>query len=122
MSKKINHDYDQNIIAALRKLPIPLKSFDGHEIYFDKDKRGETIYEHIADKKHHLFIVDIQRIPIILNDKTSLKPDRNGKRYRNYIGRRGKKNERMKYIRICTEIQKGKKESIITIYPVKKKD
>ena len=121
MPKKTK-EYDQNIIAALKKLHIPLKTFDGHEIYFDVDKRDETIYEHISDKKHHLFVVDIQRIPLILKDSLSLKPDRNGKRYRNYIGRRGKKNERLKYIRICTEIHKNKKESVVTIYPVKKND
>ena len=121
MTKKIK-EYDQNIITALRKLPVPLKTFDNHEIYFDVDKREENIFDHIADKKHHLFVVDILRIPLILKDPSSLKPDRNGKRFRNYIGRRGKKNERLKYIMICTEIRKGKKESVVTIYPVKNKD
>ena len=121
MSKK-NIEYDQNIINALKSLPIPLKTFDGHEVLFTTDKRNETIFEHIANKKHHLHVADISMIPSILNDKKCLKNDRNGHHYRSYIGRRKKKNERLKHLKIATQIIKGGKEIIITIYPVKNSD
>jgi hypothetical protein len=111
--------YDQKIIAALKALPVPLMSFDGHKILFNLNKRKETIFEHIAKKTHHIYIVDVKNIPSILNNALSLKNDRKGKRYRTYIGRRGKKNERLKYLKIVTEITKNGTETIITIYPVK---
>lgn len=37
MSRKIK-GFDQNIILALKKLPIPLKTAKGKEVYFDMDK------------------------------------------------------------------------------------
>ena len=80
-----NKEYDQHIIAALKMLPIPLKTFDGHDVFFDKDKRGETIYEHIANKKHHLHVKDINVIPTILHHKNCVKNDRAGHKYRTYI-------------------------------------
>ncbi|MBO7614518.1 MAG: hypothetical protein J6T15_02305 [Bacilli bacterium] len=107
-----NKEYDQNIINALKMLPIPLKTFNNHIIKFDLDKRYETIFEHIAS--------DIQIIPLILKNKSSLKSDKNSKKYRNYIGKRVKKNERFKYIKIVTIKNKHQTESIITIMLVKK--
>ena len=86
-----NKDYDQNIIDALKKLPVPLKTFDGHNVLFDEDKRKETIYEHIAIKSHHLHVVDILVVPRILLNKNCLKNDKNGVKFRNYVGIRGKK-------------------------------
>ena len=121
MSKK-NTEYDQNIVNALKALPTPLKTFDGHEVIFITNKRNETIFEHIANKKHHLHVVDVNTIPSILNDKKCLKNDRNGHRYRLYIGKRKKKNERLKYLKITTQIVKDNKEIVITIYPVKNSD
>lgn len=118
MRKKIK-EYDQNIIAALKKLKLPLHTFDGHEVYFDINVCGEDVYHHISDKKHHLHVVDINAIPFILKDKKSIRNDRNGKKYRTYIGRRGKTKEKTKYIKIVTLLHKNKKESIYTIYLIK---
>ena len=115
-----NNEYDQNIINALKSLPSPLRTFDGHIVKFDLDKRYETIYEHIANKKHRLHISDIKLIPVILKDKSFLKSDKNSKKYRNYIGRRTKKNERLKYLKIVTIKNKDKTESVITIMLIKK--
>ena len=42
-------EYDKHIIEELEKLPIPLKSFDGHDVLFDENKRDETIFEHISN-------------------------------------------------------------------------
>ena len=114
-----NREYDQNIISALKSLPTPLKTFDRHDVLFDIDKREETIYEHISNKIHHLHVADVNVIPIILANKASLKKDRSGKRFRTYIGERGKKKEKPKYLKIVTLLGKNKKESIYSIYLVK---
>ena len=119
MRNNKNIEYDQHIITALKLLPVPLKTFDGHDVLFDKDKRNETIFEHIANKEHHLFVKDIEQIPKILLNKESLNQDNKSHKFHNYIGRRGKKNERAKYLKIITEIKKGNKESVVTIYVIK---
>ena len=113
----VNLYYDIHIVEALQKLPVPLITFDGHQVLFDEDKRKETIFEHIANKKHHLHVVDIKRIPQILKDKESLKADRNGEDFRVYIGKRGKQTEKPFYLRIVTRLKDNNKESILTIYP-----
>lgn len=117
--RKIDREFDQNIVDALKKLPVPLKSARGSEIYFDNDKRYESIFEHIANKSHHLTIKDIKTIPVILLDKNALKLDRSGKKFSTYVGRRGKQKERIKYMKIVTQKGKGKRESVITIYLTK---
>ncbi len=114
--------YDKHIIEELKKLPVPLKTFDGHDVYFDQDKRRETIYEHIANKKHHLHVKDIYQIPIILKNKNCLVRDKKGKKFRSYIGKREKRKERLKYIKITTKLCINNKESIVTINPIKNVD
>ena len=118
MSKK-NKEYDQNIISALKKLPTPLMTAKGNEVLFNIDKRNETFYEHIADKKHHLHVKDIEVIPIILKDKKSLVGDCKSHKFNNYIGRRGKQNEKAHYLKIITMVGKTNKESVVTVYVVK---
>ena len=112
-------EYDKHIIEELKKLPLPLKTFDGHDVLFDKDKRNETIYEHIANKKHHLHVKDIKQIPKILKNENNVKRDRKGSKFRTYIARRDKRKEKFKYLKITTEINKNKNETIITVHPVK---
>lgn len=120
-NRKVNANltYDIHIVEALKNLPVPLLTFDGHKVYFDEDKRNETIYEHIANKNHHLHVVDIKKIQTILLDEFSLVEDKNGISFRTYIGLRGKKNESSKYLQITTRLKKDNIESIITIYPTK---
>ena len=117
----VNSKYDEHIIEELKKLPKPLKTFDNHEVLFDKDKRKETIFEHIANKKHRLHTSDIQQIQSILLNKKTLKKDRNGKKNRCFIGKRSKQKEKNKYLKIVTTINKNKTESIVTICTVKNK-
>ena len=119
---KKNREYDQNIINALKDLPSPLKTFDGHDVLFDIDKRDETILEHVANKKHRFHVVDINAIPGILNNKECLKPDRSGKRFRTYIGKRGKAKEKPKYLKIVTLLGRNNKESVYSVYLVKSVD
>ncbi len=111
---------DENIVSALKNLPIPLLAFDGKLIYFEENKRKESIFEHIANKKHRLRISDINEIPKILKDKNSLQNDKKKKVFRNYIGRRTKKNDKMKYIKIVTRSCGDEKEVITSIYLLKK--
>ena len=119
MSKKPK-EYDINIIHALKSLTVPLKTFKGANVYFDVNKRNETIFEHISDKSHHLHVKDILEISKILLDKSALVKDNKSSKYNNYIGKRGKKKEKAKYLKIITEKKKGNKESIVTIYLIKK--
>ena len=70
MSKK-KTEYDTHIVEALKKLPVPLINFNGTEVYFGNHKRNESIFEHIANKKHHLTTKDIAVVPAILKDKKS---------------------------------------------------
>lgn len=122
MHKKRNQNfylkYDIHIIKALKSLNVPLITFDGHEVYFDEDKRRESIYEHIANKEHHLHVVDIKRIPKILKNIMSLSEDKYGIDFRCYIGKRGKKNEKQLNLKIVTKLKSNNKESIVTIYPI----
>ena len=110
--------YDIHIVEALQALPVPLVTFDGREVLFDEDKRHETIYEHIANKSHHLHVVDINRIPIILKDKESLHVDKNGSDFRSYTGKRGKQNEKLSCLKIVTKLKPNNKESVVTIYTI----
>lgn len=119
MSKR-KKEYDYHIINALKLLPVPLKNFKGNDILFDLNKRDETIFEHIANKDHHLFVKDISEIPKILLDKNSFQRDNKSRKFKNYIGRRGKKGERSKYLKIITLVRKDGKESIVSIYTIKK--
>ena len=119
MEKK-NKKYDDNIISALNQLPIPLITFDGNKVCFVENKRGETIFEHIANKIHRFHVSDIALITQILKDPNSLQGDKKKSVFRNYIGKRTKRNEKTKYIKIVTRtIGKGK-EVFVSIYLIKK--
>ena len=111
--------YDIHIVEALKELPVPLITFDGHQVLFDMDKRDETIFEHIANKSHRLHVVDINRIPEILKDPSSIREDRNGDGFRCYVGLRGKTIDSPLYLKITTRLTGEKKESVITMYLVK---
>ena len=112
----VHKEYDKNIIKALLDLK-PMTTFDNHVVHFGEDKRDETIYEHIANKKHHLYVSDIQLIPTIFKTKECLKADRNGNKYRTYICKRKKERLRFKKLKIVTELRNRNHEYIITIYP-----
>ena len=114
--------YDENILAALKSLPVPLKTFDNHEIYFEENKRNESIFEHIARQKHKLKTEDIKAIPKIVSNRDSIKNDNKKSIFRNYLGERPKKNAKLKYIKIVTKKIKPNIESIITIYLIKNKN
>ena len=113
--------FDENIVVALKSLPLPLKTFDNHEVEFNKDKRYETLFQHISNQKHRFKVNDIKAIPKILKDKNSLQKDEKKKVFRNYVGDRPKKNAKLKYIKIITRIIKGNREEIETIYLIKNK-
>ena len=121
MSKRDNKIYDENIIVALQKLPIPLETFDGGKVYFVENKRKEKIFEHIARTSHRFRVSDIGKIPEILKSKDSLQKDKKKKDFKNYIGRRVKKNDKTKYIKIVTRKIGKNKEAIISIYLIKEK-
>ena len=111
-----NKYFDENIVAALKALSIPLKTFDNYEVYFGKNKRHESIYTHISKERHRFKVNDIKAIPKILSNKNCLQKDEKKKIFRNYVGERPKKNAKLKYIKIITCLIKGNREEIETIY------
>lgn len=119
---KRQKEFDQNIVNALKKLEIPLTNSNGKEIIFDKRKRNETIYEHIANKEHQLKIRDIEKIPAILKDKSSVHKDKKSNKFKTYYGKRPGRKLKKPYLKIITKIVKDEPESIITIYTVRRKD
>jgi len=119
MKKQI--EFDENIVEALKKLELPLKNHTGNNIIFGTRSRGESIFEHIANKLHQFKVRDIEQIPKILLDQDSVHLDKKSKKFKNYYGRRQGKN-RKPYIKIITKLEKNKPEKITTIYTVRKKD
>ena len=105
---------DENIVSALKALSVPLKTFDNHEVYFEENKRNESIFNHIGKQKHRLKISDIKIIPSILKDRNSLSKDVKKSVFRNYEGKRPKKNAKLKYIRIVTRKISTVKEPLIS--------
>ena len=120
-SIKNNKYCDENIIQALKELPVPLKTFDNHEIVFNDNKRYESIFEHISKEKHGFKVNDIKEIPNILKDKNSMQKDNKKSSFRNYVGSRPKKSAKLKYIKIVTKKINDNIESVITIYLLKNK-
>ena len=116
---KNNEEYDENIISALHKIKFPLITKNGIKVILDIRSRNETIYEHIANKKNHLTIRDIELIKeIIVNPKIIV----HSKRNKNYIaiyGDRKIKNKKT-LIKIILDGRDCAVWKIRTLYPVKK--
>ena len=117
---KNKNDFDINIINELNKLKVPMKTFQGTNVYFENNKRGETIFQHFANKKHQFKVRDIKLLPVILLDSKSYKKDKKSTTYRVYFGRRTGTNKKP-YIKIVTKINRNKDEEIVTVYTVRKK-
>jgi len=115
-------EFDQNINQALLNIKLPLKNANGKEIVFDERKRGESIYQHIANKEHQLKIRDIERLSSILLDRGSVHKDKKSNKFKTYYGKRPGKNIKKPYLKIITKTNKNKPEIIITIYTVRRKD
>lgn len=113
-------DPDQNIIKALKELKLPLHNFEGTKIYFQKRKRYETIYEHIADKSHHLKLKDIQIIEKTLLDRKSIRKDNKTPKAVNYYGKRKGIEKQKPWLRIICNVLKDGTQEISNIYPHKK--
>lgn len=115
-------EVDLNIVKALSNLKTPMKTSKGVDVFFQTaSKRNESIFEHIANKKHHMHVVDIDMIPIALKDKTALDKDKKGTKFHNYYFKRKKLKEKKTYIKIITKVISNKREEIINVYLVKKK-
>ena len=113
-------DPDQNIIKALKELKLPLFNFDGTKIYFQKRKRYETVYEHIASKHHHLKIKDISLIPTILLSKNDSYTDPKTKKSILYYGKRKGVEKQNPWLKIICNKTKDGNQEISNIYPVRK--
>jgi len=113
--------YDIKIVNALQKLKLPIKKYDGNNVTFYTRKRGESIFEHIANKEHQLKLRDIEQIQEILGDKRSVHKDKKSSKFIVYYGKRKGQNKKG-YLKIVTKISCDFSEQIITIYPVRRKE
>ena len=121
MAKKKLTEYDENIIAALSKIDVPIIGVNGIKFYFREKTRKESGFEHIANKKHRLKVRDIECIPEILRHPKKICEDSSNPIYKNYYGiRKGRESNLL--LKIVTSPVKGRREIeqiIVTIYPVK---
>lgn len=69
---KVHNQYDRHIILELKKIKTPIETKSGSKVYFQNKKHGETIFEHISNIKHHLYIKDIFIIENILKNSTPI--------------------------------------------------
>lgn len=113
--------YDQNIVKALKELKLPMLNFKNEPIYFQKRKRYEDTFEHIANKEHHLKLKDVKIIEKIIKDKNSITKDKKAKRGICYIGKRTGIEKQRPYLKIVCIKNKNNIQEISNIYPIKKK-
>lgn len=55
---------DQHIVIALEHIHWPIVTPKGKKFFIRKNARDRTGIEHIAEKRHHLKIVDIDVLPL----------------------------------------------------------
>lgn len=114
-------DPDENVYLALLKLPKKMKNGIGIIVSFPNPPKDRETMAHIASKRHYLRVIDIQQVPIIIADPNSLQQDRFSTKSSNYVGKRpGKVSETEKHLKIVTKKNGKKKETIKTIYPIKR--
>ena len=112
-------DFDQNIVDALLRLKSPIIGLNDVQFYIRDKARKESGLEHIANRKHHLKVRDIDDVPKILKKPSYSEIDPLNKSYKNYYGPRtgNIKKRKENFIKIVTHPLKKNKEKIITIYP-----
>ena len=111
---------DQHIVIALEHIHWPIVTPKGKKFFIRKNARDRTGIEHIAEKRHHLKIVDIEVLPSLLANPLRERRDPTNKSCWNYMGRRRGKQDRP-FLKVITMLnQKNRnEETIVTIYPIK---
>ena len=118
---KSQKEIDQNVYNELLRLSWPLPAVGGKRVFLRDRARRETGAEHIAAKRHHLKIADIQLLPELLKKPIAHHADSRNKNYVNYYGRR-KGNKNPMFLKAITSKDKHSNllETLITFYPTKK--
>ncbi len=109
---------DSNIVKKLNQLIIPFKTNNGEKVVFADKGRYGTRFEHIADKKHHLTIRDIDLIPYILLNPFAVRKSKKVGSTVCYFGKRKGVNKKQ-YLKIVIDFRNEKEGKIVTIYPTK---
>lgn len=112
-------EVDQNIIKALKAITLPILIKDNVRVIFAEKGRNQTRFEHIADKKHHLKVSDIQLAVPILKQPLMICESKKKDHSRCFYGRR-KGNPKTRYLKVVVDFRDDKLGKIVTIYAVKR--
>ena len=101
-------------------LKWPIHVSWGKTFHIRETARDQTGLEHIAEKRHHLRVSDVQQVPHILEKPMDRHRDPQNQHYRNYYGKR-KGNRPPRYLKIVTSVirKKENEELVITVYPTR---
>ncbi|MCQ2742983.1 MAG: hypothetical protein MJ239_06835 [Bacilli bacterium] len=112
-------DIDQNIIKALKAIATPILIKDNVRVIFSEKGRYESRFEHIAQKRHHLKVSDIELIGPIL--KQPIVTSKSGKKDHSkcFFGKR-KGRPKTPYLKIVVDFRDEKLGKIVTVYPAKR--
>jgi len=121
MAKKKGLSYEQKLINALKKLPVPLEDRRHNLlIYLDDDRArsNQSRLEHIISMRHGLKPSDIERIPRYL--KTSIfKKEKDRRDTANIYIKRNNYGEQYIKISLRTDEEEPNKAFIKTIFITK---
>ena len=122
MAKKKYLSYEEKLIEALRKLPIPLEDKKHNiVIYFsdDRARSNQSRFQHIAMTTHELRPSDIERIPKHINNSKIKKDKTRADTFNVYIKRNNYNDE---YIKMSLKISdlKDRTAYVKTIFITKR--
>ncbi len=114
-------EVDKHIIKALNEITTPIVIRDNVRVIFADKGRYQSRFEHIADKKHHLKVSDIELVVPILKKPLAYNESNKKDCSKCYYGKR-KGNPKTKYLKIVVDFREVRLGRIVTIYPVKRLD
>ena len=121
MAKRKELSYEEKMISALNKLPIPLVD-KRHclNIYFknDRARSNQSRFDHIIDQRHGLRPSDIERIGRYIGTSKLKKDHERKETYNLYIKRNSINNEYIK-ISLRVEDKEPNKAYVKTIFITK---
>ena len=121
MAKKKGLSYEEKMLNAIGKLPVPIEDIKHRiKIFFidDRARSNQTRYEHIIEIRHELNPNDIKRVQRKINSSILKKDEDREDTYNLYIRRTNYSDE---YIKISMELNYSKSNEAIvkTMYITK---
>lgn len=115
---KHRREYDKNVLNAIMKLPWPLLNNKSVKVFVRANARNEDGFVHIAGKCHLMKVRDIELIPSTLLKPYKTTCEKNGRKGKNYYGKR-KGKEKSPFLKIVVRNRNDGCEEIVTIYTTK---